>query len=348
MRARQFARILVVEDTLENRDILEAMLEDEGYQVSVAENGREALSLVAKVKPDLILLDVMMPEMDGFETCKRLKASSATQNIPVIFLTARMDPEDIVKGFKLGARDYVTKPFNAVELSERVKTHIQLRLAQQKLEQLADKLAKYLSPQVYASIFSGEKDVKIESSRKIVTVCFTDVVAFMPKAEGMDHHTLTNWLNHYLNEMAEIVIRYGGTLDKYMGDAIMIFFGDPVSQGPRKDALQCVRMAMEMVFHTKKLGIDIRIGINTGECTVGNFGSADRMDYTIIGRPVNIAARLEKQSEPGKILINEATYSLVKDDIWCEPRGPIQVKGSSTKLMTYWAVEPYPSKVKSR
>ena len=126
---------------------------------------------------------------------------------------------------------------------------------------------------------------------------------------------LTNWLNHYLNEMSRIVIKYGGTLDKYIGDAVMIFFGDPTSRGLIEDAIPCVKMAQEMIFRTKIMGLDIRIGISTGECTVGNFGSFDRMDYTIIGKEVNVASRLEGLGAPGSILISESTYQLVKDEV---------------------------------
>ena len=161
----------------------------------------------------------------------------------------------------------------------------------------------------------------------------------MPKVESMNPQQLTNWLNHYLNEMTEIAIRYGGTLDKYIGDAVMIFFGDPSSLGSKEDAIQCVKMAKDMLFQAKLLGVDVRIGINTGECTVGNFGSADRMDYTIIGKEVNVAARLETAAQPGKILLSEFTYDLVKEEIPCEPRGEIQVKGIARPLMTYWVTD---------
>ena len=146
------------------------LLEEEGYETHTASNGLKALEQVEHVRPALILLDVMMSIMDGFETCERLKASPATSDIPVIFLTAQISMDDIVKGFDLGAMDYVAKPFNPTELLVRVKTHIQLKAAQHKLEDLADNLAKYLSPQVYASIFKGEKHVKIESYEKTLSV----------------------------------------------------------------------------------------------------------------------------------------------------------------------------------
>ena len=329
-------RILVVDDAVANQEILRAILENEGYEIHTAGNGLQALELAEQVHPALILLDVTMPVMDGFGTCERLKASPATKGIPVIFLTAQTSVNDIVRGFEVGAVDYVTKPFNSTELVVRVGNHIQLKAAQDKLAVLAEKLAKYLSPQVYASIFKGEKDVKIESYQKTLTVFFSDIVDFTPKVETMPPQKVTIWLNRYLNKMTEIAMRYGGTVDKYLGDGVMVFFGDPNSLGTKEDAVRCVRMAQDMIFQSELMGIEVRIGVNTGECTVGNFGSADRMDYTIIGKEVNVAARLETAAQSGKILLSESTYDLVKDEIQCGFRGEIQVKGISRPLMTYW------------
>lgn len=332
----QPAVILVVDDAEENRLLLTVVLEEEGYRIFTAENGEAAVSQAAQTLPDLILLDVNMPRMDGFEACAELKSRPETRDTPVIFLTAQGGLDDVVRGFELGAVDYITKPFNIVELLVRVRTHIQLRRARQRLADLTEKLARYLSPQVYASIFTGEKDARIESHEKVLTVCFADIVNFTPTTEVMPPDRLTTWLNHYLNEMSQVVMRYGGTLDKYIGDEVMVFFGDPASLGAREDAIQCVRMALDMQRHARSMGIDIRVGISTGECTVGNFGSDRRMDYTIIGKEVNVASRLEGVAGTGRILISESTYELVRHDIPCEPRGTIQVKGLDRSLMTYW------------
>lgn len=267
-------------------------------------------------------------------------------------MTAKTQSEDVVKGFELGAVDYVTKPFNSAELRSRVNTHLLLQQAKKQIEQaknevekkneqlvvLANKLSKYLSPQVYDSIFTGEKDVKIETSQKPLTIFFSDIVGFTPKSENMRHQELTLWLNNYLNEMANIVLKYEGTLDKFIGDAVMIFFGDPNTKGEKEDAIQCVNMAKEMLMKAKELGMEIRIGINSGSCTVGNFGSEDRMEYTIIGPPVNLASRLEHNGEPGKIVISELTYNLIQEKVACEPRGAIRVKGIDRNIMTYAVV----------
>ncbi len=209
----------------------------------------------------------------------------------------------------------------------------------EQMEALATKLAKYLSPQVYDSIFSGAREVKIETYRKTLTVFFSDIVGFTKIAEGMETEELSLWLNRYLDRMAELALRYDGTLDKFIGDAVMVFFGDPVSSGKQMDAFNCACMAMAMRQEAKRLGVDIRIGINTGECIVGNFGSESRMEYTVIGGAVNLASRLESNSMPGKILISGSTHVLIGNRVDCEERGPIRVKGIDRDIQTYWVTE---------
>jgi class 3 adenylate cyclase len=330
------ARILVVEDTVENIQVIGAILKQAGYQLSIARNGTQGLEIAGRTPPDLILLDIVMPDLDGFEVCRRLKADAALEEIPVIFLTSSNEVESVVKGFELGAVDYITKPFNAAELLSRVGTHLQLRAARQKLEMLADKLSRYLSPGVYASIFSGERDVKLETYRKPLTVFFSDIVGFTARTERLGDDELTGWLNGYLDEMAQIAGRHGGTLDKFIGDAVMVFFGDPASDGGSADACRCVQMALEMLAAARARNIDIRIGINSGACTVGNFGSEQQMNYTIIGKVVNAAARLQARSEPGRILIADATHGLIKDRFECDPRGPVELRGIQDAVMTWW------------
>jgi adenylate cyclase len=218
----------------------------------------------------------------------------------------------------------------------------QRRLIKEKnlqLEGLAKKLAKYLSPQVYDSIFSGEREVKIETYRKTLTVFFSDIVGFTSKSESMEAEELSQWLNCYLDRMAEIAIKYEGTLDKFIGDAVMVFFGDPKSEGEKKDALNCISMAMAMRQEAKKLGVNIRIGINTGECTVGNFGSENRMEYTVIGSAVNLASRLESSSKSGHILISDATHQFIGSAIKCKEREMIKVKGIDRDVKTFWVTE---------
>ncbi|MBG6177940.1 class 3 adenylate cyclase/HAMP domain-containing protein [Labrenzia sp. EL_208] len=206
------------------------------------------------------------------------------------------------------------------------------------LENLSSQLAKYLSPQIYASIFEGTNEVKLAANRKKLTVFFSDIEGFTETAERMESEELTSLLNNYLTEMSKIAIEHGATIDKYVGDAIVIFFGDPDSKGVKEDATACARMAIamsermtELQDQWKKAGIleplKCRIGIHTDYCTVGNFGSESRMDYTIIGRGVNTASRLESAAVPGQILVSYATHAHICDTIPCNPRGKIEVKG---------------------
>jgi PAS domain S-box-containing protein len=214
------------------------------------------------------------------------------------------------------------------------------------LEALSSKLAKYLAPQVYNSIFTGHQDVKIASKRRKLTVCFSDIAGFTETTDKMESEDLTQLLNQYLTEMSRIALQYGATIDKYVGDAILMFFGDPESRGVREDALACVRMALAMQKRMDELaevwhdaGIEnpwrCRIGIHTGYCTVGNFGSEDRMDYTIVGGGVNLASRLEHEALPGSVLISYDTYAHVKDEVRCEERGQIHIRGIAYPVATY-------------
>jgi adenylate cyclase len=215
------------------------------------------------------------------------------------------------------------------------------------LEILSNKLAKYLSPQVYQSIFSGKQEVKIASQRKKLTVFFSDIADFTETADKLESEDLTQLLNHYLTEMSQVALEYGATIDKYVGDAIVIFFGDPETRGVKEDALACVRMAIAMQKRLRVLEgvwrmehpLRCRIGISTGYCTVGNFGSEDRMDYTIIGGGVNLASRLERAAPPGGTLISYETYIHVKDEIYCEPRGHLEVKGIAYPVAVYQVVD---------
>ena len=233
--------------------------------------------------------------------------------------------------------------WTVVDITQRVHAH-------EKIEKLAVKLSKYLSPQVYDSIFSGKQNVKIEAYRKKLTVFFSDIKGFTELTDRLEPEVLSALLNSYLNEMSNIALKYGGTIDKFVGDAILIFFGDPESKGDREDANACVLMALEMRERMKYLRklwedqgiskpLNIRIGINTGYCNVGNFGSEDRLDYTIIGGEVNLASRLETKADSGQILISHETYALIKKQIVCEKKEEINVKGIAHKIQTYQVIE---------
>lgn len=218
------------------------------------------------------------------------------------------------------------------------------------LEQLSNQLAKYLSPQIYNSIFLSKQEVKIASSRKKLTVFFSDIADFTETADRLQSEELTQLLNHYLTEMSQIALEYGATIDKYFGDAMVIFFGDPETKGVKEDALACVKMAIAMrkrmgdlqnLWRESGIGqpLRCRMGIHTDYCTVGNFGSETRMDYTIIGGGVNLASRLETAATPGEILISYETYAHISDQIFCEEHGEIDVKGIAYPVVTHRVVD---------
>jgi adenylate cyclase len=214
------------------------------------------------------------------------------------------------------------------------------------LASISVQIAKYISPQVYKSIFSGERDVSVTTERKKLTIFFSDIKDFTATTERLQPEELTALLNEYLTEMTAIAQKHGGTVDKYIGDAMLVFFGDPETKGVREDAQACVRMAIEMQQRLGQLnarwrraGIErpfqARIGINTGYCNVGNFGSDDRMDYTIIGAEANLAARLQSVAAPGGITLSYETYALVSDIVRASPQDPIHMKGISRAVVPY-------------
>ena len=342
-------KILLVDDTPANIKLLADILRGESSLV-VATNGADALELAGREQPDLVLLDVMMPDMDGYEVCKRFKRSPATRDIPVIFVTAMTDVEDETRGFDVGAVDFIAKPISPPVVRSRVRAAVALRRKSRELAELSGKLARYLSPQLYESIFQGRRDARIGSHRKKLTIFFSDIVGFTSTTERLESEVMNELLNSYLERMSQIVMRHGGTIDKFMGDAIMAFFGDPETRGDKQDALACVRMAMEMRealggFQREwyERGVEtpfrVRAGINTGYCTVGNFGSAERMEYTIIGGQVNVASRLEGAAEPDQIVISHETWSLVRDEVYCIKKGALELKGIPYPIQTYQVVD---------
>jgi len=220
------------------------------------------------------------------------------------------------------------------------------------LESLSAKLSRYLSPQLYRSLFRGEKGAEVAPQRKKLTIFFSDIAGFTETTDLLESEELTSLLNQYLREMSSIALEHGATIDKFIGDAIMLFFGDPKTRGPREDAIACVRMAVAMQQRMRDLQAEwrergqehvfqLRIGINTGYCTVGNFGSAERVDYTIIGNEVNLASRLQTHADLGGILLAHETYALVRDVVMCEETGTITVKGFSKPVRTHRVVGLY-------
>ncbi len=226
----------------------------------------------------------------------------------------------------------------------------ELAIEKKKLEALAAQLSKYLPRQIYDSIFSGDQSLEIKTKRRLLTVFFSDIQGFTQISSVVQPEILTKYINAYFSEMSDIAAKHGGTIDKFIGDAMMVFFGDPESRGPQEDALACVRMAFEMQRRLSELHIQwakeglqhpfiTRIGINTGYCNVGNFGSHSRMAYTILGGEVNLAARIESQCEPGGVLMSHETYAQVKNYVEVRERDPIELKGITLPVKTYALVK---------
>jgi adenylate cyclase len=224
--------------------------------------------------------------------------------------------------------------------------NVELETANDFLGSLSTKISRYLSPQIYKSIFSGQKDVTIHTERKKLTIFFSDIKDFTATTERLQPEQITQLLNEYFTEMSSIALAHGGTVDKFVGDAMLVFFGDPESHGDTEDAGACVRMAIEMQHRIASLnaqwrnnGIEypfrVRMGINTGYCNVGNFGSNDRMDYTIIGAEANLAARLQSIAEPGQIVMSYETYALVRDTVAARALPPMTMKGISRDVIPY-------------
>ncbi|MBB3411026.1 adenylate cyclase [Rhizobium sp. BK316] len=221
-----------------------------------------------------------------------------------------------------------------------------LEAANEFLASVSLKISRYLPPQIYKSIFSGQKDVVVHTERKRLTIFFSDIKDFTATTERLQPEALTEMLNEYLTEMSAIALNHGGTVDKFIGDAMLVFFGDPETKGPEEDAKACLRMAVDMQRRLGELkdrwrrnGTEepfvVRMGINSGYCNVGNFGSNDRMDYTIIGAEANLAARLQSIAQGGEIVISYETYALVKDIVDAHPLPPITMKGIQREIVPY-------------
>ena len=217
---------------------------------------------------------------------------------------------------------------------------------QQLLQKASDRLSKYLSPQICEQIFS---DVEFDTGtgRKKLTIFFSDIVNFTSITESMEAEELSGFLNFYLTNMCEIALKYGGTIDKFIGDSVMVFFGDPQSQGPEQDALACCNMGLEMLAFVEKNEelfkeqfnfpekLEIRIGVHSGVCSVGNFGSDQRLDYTVIGRAVNVAARLEQAAPKNSMLFSNSTKSLLGDTFQVSDSIEVKAKGIDRPIIGY-------------
>jgi adenylate cyclase len=358
-------RILIADDQPMNLDIFQTRLAVHGYEILTAVDGEEALATARVELPDLILLDIMMPKMDGIEVCRQLKGDATLPFTPIIMVTAKADSQDIVAGLEAGADEYLTKPVDQAALVARVKSMLRIKalhdtvqeqatrleaqslelaqwnrtLEQRVAEQLTElerigRLKRFVSPQLAEIIVSTGEDRLLESHRREVTVVFCDLRGFTAFAETTEPEEVMEVLHEYHRALGELIFRFEGTLERFTGDGLMVFFNDPV---PCPDpAVRAVRMALTMRLRVSALiatwrkrghHLDFGVGIAQGYATLGRIGFEGRVDYAAIGTVTNLAARLCGEAEGGQILISQRVYAAVETMAIADPVGELSLKG---------------------
>jgi adenylate cyclase len=332
------SRILVIEDEPANIQTLSTLLKERGYQVNIATNGRQALEVLERIRPDLILLDIMMPEMDGFETCRRIKASTAWREIPIIFLTAKTDTADIVRGFELGAVDYVAKPFNAHELLARVNTHLTLDYLHRENERL---LLNVLPASIANKL---KQQVGIIAERfDDASVLFADIVGFTPLSAQLSPTELIESLNRVFSGFDELADHHKLEKIKTIGDGYMVA-GGLIEQNADHLAAMAT-MALAMHENARKLnsefgGLSLRIGLQVGSVIAGVIGIR-KFIYDVWGDTVNTASRLESHGAPGRTHVSEMVFERLQGRFAFEARGTTELKGRGP-MNTYFLGAPTP------
>ena len=365
--------ILVVDDVPDNVEILQLRLESQGYEVITAGDGEEALALVRDKLPDLVLLDIQMPKLDGIETVKRLKADDSLPFIPVILVTARADAKDVVAGLEAGGDDYLTKPVDQAALLARARAMLRIKALHdtvqeqaRRLEDQAGELAlwnkelearvqaqlgeierigvlkRFLAPQLAEMIVARGEEGILDTHRRDIVIVFCDLRGFTSFAETGEPEEVRDLLREYHEALGPIVTRSEGTLDHFAGDGIMVFFNDPL---PCPDpAARAVRMAIEMREAVAQLQVDWRrrgreigfgIGIAQGYATLGQIGFAERVHYTAIGTVCNLASRLCDQATDGQILISKRVAGAVEGNVGLEEIGDLALKGLSQAVAVF-------------
>jgi adenylate cyclase len=367
---REPARILVVDDVPDNIDILKMRLESQGYEVVTAGDGLEAFEKTRELLPDLVLLDIMMPKMDGIEMVKRLKADASLPFIPVILVTAKADDKDVIAGLESGGDDYLTKPVDHAALSARVRSmlrikalhdtvHAQARRLEEQAAELAawnktleervtaqvgeieriGRLKRFLAPQIAEWIVSSGGDACLESHRREIVVLFCDMRGFTTFAETTEPEDVMAVLREYHDTLGPLVHRYEGTLAQFTGDGLFVYFNDPV---PCPDpALRAVRLAVDMRDAVARMArswagrgheIGFGIGIAQGYATLGQIGFEGRFDYAPIGTVINVAFRLCAEAKDGQILVTQRVASSIECQAELEPLGNLAFKGLSRPI----------------
>jgi len=343
-------KILIVDDEPFNLDLLEQELMEYSYVIERADDGVEALEKAATFKPDVILLDFMMPRLNGLEVVKRLREDHDHKGIPIILLTAKATQDDKVAGLDAGADDYVTKPFDAVELLARVRAMMRLKEMHDRLEewnrtladtvqkQVADlermaRLKRYLSPQIAEKILGEENDV-FKTHRREITIVFLDLRGFTAFSDNAEPEEVMELLRSYHREMGSLVFKFEGTLERFMGDGIVVIFNDPILCEDHSH--RAARMAIEMrdrvrdlrtAWRKKGYDLDLGVGLATGYATLGTMGFEGRMDYGTVGNLPNLASRLCAEAKGGQILTEQKTMSRLEEAFAAEPIDALSLKG---------------------
>lgn len=363
---RSPARILIADDNPDNLEIFRARLAAHDYDILTASDGEEALAAARESRPDAILLDVMMPKIDGVEVCRRLKEDTSLPFMPIIMVTAKTSSQDVVTALDAGADEYLTKPVDHGSLVARVRSMLRIKAltdtVQAQREELADwnkilekrvseqldqlgklsRLKRFFSPQLAEAILTGGADDPLQSHRREVTVVFLDLRNFAAFAELSEPEEVMGVLREFHAEMGTLILRHEGTLERFTGDGLMVFFNDPVvvpDHGAR--ALQ-MALAMrdrvnEMSMLWRKHGYDLSLGIGIaqGYATIGAIGFEGRLDYGAVGAVTNLAARLCSEAKGGQILTNQKTLTSFENLVQAESVGEISLKGFAKPIAVY-------------
>jgi adenylate cyclase len=359
-------KILVVDDTPQNIKVLDAILSPRGYSVVAARSGAEALQKVCDETPDLILLDILMPGMSGYEVAQRLRSDPSTRFLPIVMVTALGAQEEKVKAIEAGADDFLTKPVNQLELLARVKSLLRIKeyhdtiqsqaaeLAEwnktleervrqqvQELERLA-RLRRFLAPQLAELIASDQHEQALESHRREVTVVFCDLRGFTAFAESTEPEEVMRVLREFHVAMGEIIHYYEGTLERFVGDGMMIFFNDPLPCSDPAERAIHMTVAMrsrvaELKTRWRKRGhqLEFGVGIALGYATLGKIGFEGRFDYAAIGPVTNLASRLCDEAKGDQILVSQRVFSAVEVLVETETVGELSLKGFSRPIAVY-------------
>jgi class 3 adenylate cyclase len=331
-------RILAVDDEPANLALLAKLLGNTGYEVVQASDGPAAIAAAEDQRPDLILLDVLMPGIDGIETCQRLRARAPFAHVPILMLTALNHPEDRARGLEAGANDFLSKPFEAVELSARIRTLLKVKALQDRLVEI---LGRYVSDSVAEQILRDPFAVSLGGDRRLITTFFADIRGYTSLAASRRPEETLELLNRYLTVSTDAVIGHGGTVADLLGDGVYAFFGAPVIHAD--DPWRAVQAALAL---QKSIGevevpgmpgvrLQCGIGIATGEVIAGNVGSERRMHYAVVGDSVQVAARLQNAAGPGQILADEPTYKAVEPRIIAQDLGTLRLAGKGEWTQTY-------------